>query len=280
QSFIGPESVGSAGFEEAALLQAAVGADILEEVSDAPSGAHSARTAASWEERLLAEVAGDLLPAPEAPSRAHSARTAASWEERVMLDVAGDLLTSDHAKLMALIEDLQRRPLQQPQAELRILGGHQAEPEPCDASVQIFKSAPPKPLPDSAKPKLLPPEPAKKPEMRVCVPTSPGPPPRIAAVKAESDSSGAEPTMVPGQPALLQAIGSSRLHLPLDPCDLLPEDQASLVATPSQGDPSEVSAANSSPQSLADRIAEKAVRYAEAAAKESRSKRPGGPGCE
>ncbi|CAE7656681.1 arsB [Symbiodinium sp. CCMP2456] len=84
-----PESIASVGSEEAARLGAAAAADLLDEATDlAPSGAASVRTASSWEERITTEATGDLLPD-----------------------------THDHARLVEFLRDLQRRPLEWPEAQ-------------------------------------------------------------------------------------------------------------------------------------------------------------------
>eukprot|EP00434_Breviolum_minutum_P039556 symbB.v1.2.035129.t2/scaffold4662.1/size36764/1 len=156
----GPESICSAGSEEAVLIQAAIGADLLsegmEDLADitAPSGVVSARTAASLEERLVAEVAGDLLP------------------------------EHNQAALVALIKELQRRPLQNPEVELHLLGA----PAPVQSGEQLVPA-------DTVAEDLF--EDVESPELD----ESPGPAPRFTALKAESDH-GAQPTSVPGKPAV------------------------------------------------------------------------------
>ncbi|CAL1164664.1 unnamed protein product [Cladocopium goreaui] len=157
----GPESICSAGSEEAALLQAAVGADLSEGIDlaeTAPSGVVSARTAASLEERIVAEVAGDLLP------------------------------EQNQAALLVLVKELQRRPLQNPEVELHLLSApatfaaHGAEPSAAD-------TVPADETPVEAE------------DLALETAPGPGPPPRFTALKAESDG-GAQPTSVPGKPAV------------------------------------------------------------------------------
>ncbi|CAK9104072.1 unnamed protein product [Durusdinium trenchii] len=198
----GPESVCSAGFEEAALLQAAVGAELLSE-------------------------AGDLLELTSRPASAHTAHTAASLEERIVAEVAGDLLPEQNpAKILALVKELQRRSLQEPEVELHFSGPGMHRIHRAEASATLSAKVPE----DAQKQELSTGAESKK-EMFASQP-------RFTALEAES-SSGAEPTSVPGKPAVSQ----DRLHVlreeEIDPITIAAEALARDVASQEIEAPSE-----------------------------------------